>query len=160
VSDNARKSKSADESVTPFGTGGLVGEQYSLVEPGLYELAFVEHRTLLLFGRQPKLRLDFRIVSLGKGNGATVCRWYNIKSFKGKKGRNGDFQCAPRSDFYKEYCRLFNSLLRRDRIPMTPFGKDIIIGEVGTVKRDHQQESHPEATQYSVIKKLIRRKER
>lgn len=126
------------------------------VEPGLYQVAYVEHRTALMFqGRAPKLIMRFRIVDQGKYYSVELNRYYNVKHLIGKQGRNGGFKATLTGDFAREYYTLFQGKHRPDRIPMSPFKSVLIEAEVATVKHARGQDI-PEAVQYSRIKRLVR----
>ena len=114
----------------------------------------------MLYGRQPKLRMDFRIVSMCKANGAVVSRWHNIARIIGKPGRDGRFSCPPRGDFRLEAARLIGQFNRLDRIPMSRWSNEVFIGRVETVRQNYRQREYPQAIRYSVIRELLRVKGR
>lgn len=124
------------------------------VEPGVYKLAYVRHETARLF-RQTKLVIWFRIVDMGEDFGRTIPRYYNVKRFRGKTGKNGAFVAGRSSDFIREYARLFpNPIHRLDRVAMEPFKKNILVGNARTVTKDREQRDLAKTLRYSVVGSL------
>ncbi|HEY1891982.1 MAG TPA: hypothetical protein VGG63_16380 [Steroidobacteraceae bacterium] len=134
----------------------LDGDRPALVEPGEYDLRFLHHETLILFGRASKLVLWFKIISMGSPYFDTVklARFYNVKRIIGRPGRHGRFKVGFNSDFMREYGRLFRPPSRLDRISMSAFERAIIVGRAKTVTRGSDQTAIPEGLQYSVLEEL------
>jgi len=127
-----------------------------LIKPGEYQLTFLGHETISQF-KTAKLALRFRVVSPGAAFNLELFRYYNIKAVAGKgRRKNGRFTVGPCSDFYREYCMVFGRPVRRDRLSVSRYRNSIVIGEVDTVTRGHDQRELHEATQYSVIRRLLR----
>ena len=126
-----------------------------IVMPGEYDLKFTSYRTGTLFGRQPKLILGFSILNMGDYFQTEINRYYNIKKFLGKPGKNGNFVPSFYGDFVREYSKLFDMPIRLDRIPMSHFEKHIFTGKVKTVCRNSSKVKIPKGCQYSVVEKLI-----
>src|ERR1700753_1755355 len=78
----------------------------SLVPPGTYSVCYVGHWTGVMFQKQPKLALNFKVVSVGEHFGATLSRWYNAKRLMGHHGTSGRFQVGRRSDLLAEFMLL------------------------------------------------------
>ncbi|RDH82691.1 MAG: hypothetical protein DIZ80_10450 [endosymbiont of Galathealinum brachiosum] len=136
--------------------GIITDEKPPLIKPGVYELAFVEYQTALMFGRASKLIMKFRIVSLGEHFGVELFRYYNIQNFCGKPGRSGKFKAGWKSDFAREYASLFEELPNRtDRFSMSLYKEKIIRGRVTTVKQGSRQRKLHNVCQYSVINELM-----
>ena len=128
-----------------------------LVKPGVYSMAFVNHRTALCFGTAPKIALKFRIVDQGDFFGIELERWYNAKRLIGKPSKGGCFHVAARSDFVLEYLTLFTDPISRlDRITLRPFKHCMITARVETVTQNAKQRVLPDLLQYSVIRELLR----
>jgi len=131
-------------------------EKQSLIEPGVYDLAYSGYETVMMFGRSPKLVLNFAVVSPGEAFGWRLRRHYNVKRFKGKPGKNGKFVVSDKSDFAREYARVFTDLPpRMDCFPMSRFENTVVSGKVETVIRGHDQKPIPPALQYSRISELV-----
>tara|TARA_R110000782_G_scaffold24497_5_gene63806 strand:- start:224 stop:667 length:444 start_codon:yes stop_codon:yes gene_type:complete len=126
-----------------------------LVKPGVYDLAFVDYRTAMMFmGKAPKLVMTFRIVTMGEFFEVELQRYYNVKRIYGKPQRYGRFKPSSRGAFLREYLTLFSGMGSRiDRIPMSKFENALIEGKVETVTRS-QGKDIPKELQYSVIKEL------
>jgi hypothetical protein len=128
-----------------------------LIEAGEYQLAFVSHRTLMLFGKAPKVALRFRVVTLGKAHGVMLDRFYNVQKIIGAPRKGGGFQPSRHGDFLTEYMSLFPLRVKRlDRLTLAPFRNVVITGKVGTVTNNAKQKALPEPLQYSVIQELIK----
>ena len=130
-----------------------------LVKPGIYELAFVDYKTAIMFkGKAPKLIMNFRIITFGDYFETELSRYYNVQRIIGKPRRHGCFKCGKTGSFLREYMTLFTGRVNRlDRIPMSLFQDEIIEGVVGTVTRS-QGRNIPKELQYSVITELRRLK--
>ena len=140
---------------TPETFAELEGERPALIPPGTYELRFDHHETLILFGRASKLVLWFTIISMGPYfDVVKVPRFYNVKRIIGRPQKHGRFKCGFKSDFLREYARLFPAPVRLDRIPMSEFRRHVVLGRVRTVTRGSDQGAIPESLQYSVIEEL------
>lgn len=134
----------------------MEGEGPALVPPGVYELRFDWHETAVMFGRAPKLVLWFTIISFGPYfDIVKLPRFYNIRKVIGRPARNGRFKAGHKSNFCREYYRLFRPPTRLDRIPMTPFERHIILGRVRTVTKGSDQKEIPDGLQYSVLEELV-----
>ena len=128
-----------------------------LVRPGLYQMAFVDFKTAMMFmGKAPKVIMTFRIVTMGEFFGIELNRYYNVKRIYGKPQRHGRFKPSSQGDFLREYMTLFNGKVSRlDRIPMSFFENVLIEGKVETVTRSRGKDI-PKQLQYSVINELRR----
>ena len=126
-----------------------------LVKPGVYDLAFIDYRTALMFrGCAPKLIMNFRIVTMGEFFETELSRYYNVKRLIGKHGLHGNFKPSGKGDFLREYMTLFTGrITRTDRIPMSVFTGAIIVGKVTTVKRSRGKDI-PKELHYSVVSEL------
>jgi hypothetical protein len=133
----------------------VIGERPALVSPGVYNLIFLHHETMVLSRKSLKLALWFRIVTMGEHYGAKLPRYYNVARIEGKPRRGGGFRVGWSSAFTREYAALFNSLpARTDRIPMSPFEGAEVRGRVRTVTTGWRQKPIPALLQYSVIEEL------
>lgn len=140
------------------GYGALDGDQPSLIPPGEYELAFDYFETKILF-KKPKLFVWFKVIKYGDHFGVRVPRYYGLRKIIGRYGKGGRFAIGWKSDFLREYARLFGAPKRLDRIAMTPFEKVVIVGRIRTVEKGHDQREIHDSLRYSVIDELIRVKD-
>lgn len=136
------------------GCASIDGERPALLTPGIYDVAFNSYETAIMFKKAPKLVLEFRVVSMGVHFEAKIRRFYNITRLIGRAARDGRFKVGYHSDFLREYATLFGMPSRLDRIPMTVFGKHILIAKVRTVEKGSQQRKIPDVLHYSVISEL------
>lgn len=125
------------------------------VTPGIYNVAFVDWATCILFGKAKKLALTFRIVDMGNEFGKLVIRWYNISRLIGRSGRHGRFKAAKGSDFISDYVRLVGMPTRTDRASLTKLSPLLIRAEIGTVTTNQIQNEIAEPLRYSVVRRLI-----
>jgi hypothetical protein len=138
----------------PSDACSLEGEAPALVPPGYYDLRFDYFETKIMFKRAHKLILWFTVISTGPYfDTARLARFYNVTRII-KEARNGRFKVGYRSDFLREYARLFRVPTRLDRISMSAFEPHIIIGRVRTVNKGHDQKEIPSGLHYSVIDEL------
>lgn len=143
-------------SVTYLPTIGDNNQFISLVPDGEYNVVYTGHQTHMFFNRAPKVVFWFRIVDMGGQFEELIPRYYNVKRFKGKPGKNGDFIPGRSSEFIRDYCRLFAVPIKRlDRVPLSEFKKVVIKVRTRTVARDSKQKRLPDALKYSVIDEVI-----
>lgn len=126
-----------------------------LVTPGTYHLAFLRHVTVFQF-RSYKLALHFRIVDLGPAFGADLCRYYAVRKVASGRRIGGRFEYGQKSDFFREYCRVFGAPVRPDRISPAAYRNTVIVGEVATVMKGHDNQELPDGARYSKVARLIR----
>lgn len=134
---------------------GSVAYITPLVPEGVYLLAFDHYDTVYQF-RSHKLALHFRVVTPGPALGARLCRYYAVKGVVTKsRQKGGQFKVGQKSDFFREYCRVFGAPARLDRITPAAFRNTVVLGEVVTVTRGHDQQPIPEGARYSKVSRLI-----
>jgi hypothetical protein len=139
----------------------LEGDAPALVPPGEYDLRFDYYDTATMFGCAPKLVLWFTIITMGPYfDVVKLARYYNATRLIGKPQRNGRFKVGYKSDFLREYARLFRAPSRLDRISMTEFTRHIVIGRARTVTQGADQKGIPEGLRYSVLDALTGIRER
>jgi len=128
-------------------------ERPPLIPPGIYNLAFVRYETKHMFGgKAPKIYLHFMVTDTGPAYGKELVAYYNARWVNGKK-----FKCGFKSNFLRDYVRLFDEVPERlDRIPMSRFKDHIIRAKVKTVTHGANQKPIPKLLQYSVIDELIK----
>lgn len=134
------------------------GELPELIKPGEYEMTLCDYRTDLFFGKAPKLVMSFKILDLGEAFEMILPKYYNILEIMGKSGGKGAFKVGKRSDFLRDFSRLFPHVNIRglDRFPISYFQGVIIRGVVTTVTHDAKQHLIPKSLQYSKVSKLLR----
>lgn len=142
-------------SVVAASAGEVDGGLPALVPPGEYRLRFETWSTVMLFGRQPKVVLKFRICDLGPHFELGLTRWYNATKLKGKVGRHGRFSVGWSSDLIRDYAKLVCMPNRVDRINLDALRKLLIVGRVETVVKDRSQGALPESCQYSVVRAIV-----
>ena len=135
----------------------IIDDDLPLVPPGEYCLQFVSYSTWLMFGRNPKLILEFVITDSEIYQGIKLNKYYNVKKLKGKRGRNGSFIASRKSNFMREFFRVCPAYppKRLDRIPMSRLEGITILGNVKTVTKGYNQKDIPESLQYSIIAEIF-----
>jgi hypothetical protein len=144
--------------VTKIHSGAIVDDDSPLILPGEYTFLFRGHSTWVMFGRSPKLILEFSIVDDQMYSGVVLKRYYNVRKLKGRPGRNGNFVASKKSDFMRDFFRVCPAYppKRFDRIPMSRLEGIYIHGKVKTVTTGYDQKDIPEPLQYSVIAEIYR----
>lgn len=136
------------------GYAAIDGARPALIPPGIYDVAFHRYYTWLMFGRAPKLTLEFRIVTMGEHFQEIIRAHYNVRKLIGRPAANGRFKVGFCCDFLREFANLFGAPSRLDRIPMSNFERHILIARVRTVSRGAGQKAIPDGLQYSTIDEL------
>lgn len=134
---------------------GIVDDMQPLIPPGKYLMRYVEHQTLVMFARQPKVVIRLEICSNGF-MGTRVERWYNVKALIGKPARYGRFHASRSCDLVREFAGIVDLPRRFDRIPLTKLEGVLLVGEIDTVTTDRKQRPLPKSVHYSVVKTIGR----
>lgn len=144
--------------VANINPGAIIDDDLPWVPPGEYAFSFVRYSTWLMFGRNPKLIIEFSIEDDDAYGGVILNKYYNVKSLKGKHGRNGNFTASRKSNFMRDFFRVCPAYppKRLDRVPMSRLEGIDILGKVKTVTKGQDQKEIPEALQYSVITEIYR----
>lgn len=143
-------------SVAQIHSGVIIDDELPLIPPGEYVFRFVGHSTWLMFGRNPKLILEFAVADDEMYVGVILNKYYNVKNLNGRHGRNGNFIASRKSNFMRDFYRVCPAYppKRLDRIPMTRLEGINILGKVKTVTTGYDQKEIPEPLQYSVITEI------
>lgn len=139
------------------------GERPARIPPGDYLVRFDWHETCVLFGKAAKIRMHFTVITPGEFfDSVKLSMFYNAAKLIGDKGRNGRFRVGWKSQFLRDFCRLFATsarfdkiVQRLDRFPMSLYREHIFLARVRTVTTGADQKPIPEPLQYSVISELL-----
>lgn len=142
-------------SLVASAAGDVDGGMPALVPPGDYRLKFETWSTVMLFGRQPKVVLRFRICDFGPHFELGLARWYNVTKLRGKVGRQGRFSVGWSSDLLRDFAKLVSMPHRVDRINLDALSGLLIVGRVETVVKDRSQGVLPSACHYSVVREIV-----
>ena len=134
-----------------------VEPELPLLNEGDYELSYLQHLTTVMFSKKPTVIVDFRVVSIGRGHGCVISRYYNAERLIGRPGKGGRFKAKPKGDLYREFHAVVPGRHRADRLPMTKLREAVLVGEVVTVTHDREQRTIPRHCWYSRVKRLLRR---
>ena len=132
------------------------GEKPALVDDGTYSVVFEYYETIKFNGKYPKLAIWFHIIDSGSFFEMRIPGYYNVKTIQGKPRRWGSFKTGWKSDFTRQYARLFELPQRLDRMPMSGFKDCIIKARIRTVCKDYKQRKIADSLKYSVIDELIK----
>ena len=126
------------------------------IPPGEYAVQMKTFKTAMMFGKAPKLIIDFVIVEQCDYFGLVLLKYYNVKRLIGRPQEGGRFKVGATGDFARDYFHLLKVSNRRlDRLPMSVMEGVTFLAKVSTVKRARDR-SIPEALQYSKIERLIK----
>lgn len=142
--------------VEDIASGELSGEKPALVPPGEYQLRLTHWETGIVWGRSQKVILHFLVCDVGIHFGTKLARYYNVEKIVGKPGRFGRFKVRWRHDLVRDYCTLFPTPQRLDRIDLDRLAHTILAARVETVTTTARQKTLPPALQYSVVRELLR----
>ena len=134
--------------------GSVEKHQMCLIPEGEYLVSLVHHRTVIMFGRQPKLILGFRVVD-GKYSGSNIAKYYNVRRLTSKAGMRGSFKVSRHSDYLFDYVRLHGAPSRIDRLPMKPWRNCVLRAQIRTVTKGRGGRILPQPLQYSKVDQLI-----
>ncbi len=138
-------------------TFSIENDKYCLIPDGMYQVTFMMFKTALMFRNAPKIELWFKVLNHPDYSGYELPKWYNCTKVI-KKGKNGKFKVARRSNFSIDFIRLFEYLPGRlDRLPMSYFNQSLFEIETETVTRNFQQIEYPNPLRYSKIKRIVKR---
>lgn len=134
--------------------GSVAGDLLPHIPAGEYLVALDHYKTQLMFGRQPKLIMGFKIAD-GQYMSIVVPRFYNVRRLKSKAGPRGKFEVGRQSDYLYDYARLHGLPGRLDRLPMKPWRESLLKVKVASVTTGRGGRELPEPLQYSKIEKFI-----
>lgn len=134
---------------------GAVAGELTLIPAGTYLAGFHRIETAMMFGRQAKVVLRFRIAD-GEYMGVDVNRYYNAQQLLGKPGPRGKFRVGRSSDYLFDLVRLHGPPPRFDRLP-TRVWNGVYTIRVRTVTQRSGGERLPEALRYSVVDKILKK---
>ena len=119
-----------------------------LLPEGETELAYISHQAETQFNRGI-LIVWFAAVDYGN---VAIPRYYPVLR-KGKRGFLPPRGGVLVADFHRIFVR---RIQRLDRFPITWLQGERLLGEIGTVTKDANQDTRDEGTEYTVVRKLIR----
>lgn len=120
-----------------------------LLPAGETVLRYLSHHIGCQFGRGV-LTVWFAAVDYG---GVAIARYYNVE-LRGKK----NFAAPRGSTLVSDFRRVFTQPLGRlDRFPVHWLKGIQILGEIGAVLTDSNQEKRVDGTEYSVVRKLLKK---
>ena len=134
--------------------GGSVDGECVLVPEGDYELRYIDYETAKYYGN-PKVIVHYAICAPEEYAGLPVDRFYQAKALIGPPGRFGKYKAKRRGHLVREFHKLIGHADRLDRISFARLKGKRIIGDIQTVRSDHNRNPLPEEDQYSRISRLV-----
>ena len=125
-----------------------------MVPEGEYELRYIDYETAIYYGN-PKVIVHYAICAPEEYAGLPVDRFYNAKKLTSPPGRFGKYKAKPRGHLIREFRKLVGPAERLDRIAFARLRGKRVIGDVRTVRRDHNRESLSDNDQYSRVSRLL-----
>lgn len=127
----------------------------SFIPAGDYEAVYVSHETFnQSFG--PKVKITFRIVTMGPYYEKLIDGWYNAKDLKSKPGKQRKPTLSRHSKLTTELLHVLGIKERVSRLsPLQLKGKLLEI-RVRTVKQNSRQKKYTDIQQYSVVDAILR----
>jgi hypothetical protein len=127
----------------------------TLIPEGNYEATYVGHETIhKSFG--PKVKITFRIVSIGEYFGTLIDAWYNAKTLQSAPGRNRKATLSRHSKLATELLKVLDVKERIGRLSPVQLKGLIIEVKVRTVKTDSKQKSYSAIQRYSTVDYMVR----
>ncbi|NDC32775.1 MAG: hypothetical protein EBZ63_03585 [Burkholderiaceae bacterium] len=137
----------SDEFVIDWGNSVLIPD-------GEYQAVYVSHATSNgSYG--PKVKITFRIVSLGPHFENLIDAWYNVKGLGTKKGKRGKIILSRHSKLTYELVKLFHRKQRPERLSPEMLKGHIVMIKVRTVTQNSKQKSLPEPLRYSTVDSMV-----
>ena len=137
----------SDEFVVDWGNSILIPD-------GEYQAVYVSHSTTNgSYG--PKVKITFRIVSLGPYFEKLVDAWYNTKGVGQKVGKRGKIILSRHSKLTFELVKLFHRKQRPERISPEMLKGHVVVVKVRTVTQNSRQKNLPEALKYSTVDSMV-----
>jgi hypothetical protein len=137
----------SDEFVVDWGNSVLIPN-------GEYQAVYVSHSTTNgSYG--PKVKITFRIVSLGPYFEKLVDAWYNTKGVGQKVGKRGKIILSRHSKLTFELVKLFYRKQRPERISPEMLKGHVVVVKVRTVTQNSRQKNLPEALKYSTVDSMV-----
>ncbi len=139
------------------GDDGIIVEDHPLVPDGIYTMTYTFHETVL-FQDKPKVVVHLCIVDDESWAGLELCRYYGVRSFRGRPRRFGGFTAGGNSDLTRELRRcLADQNFRGDRISLRRLKGRRIKARTCTVKVGGYKIRKPlhESCYYSRVAELI-----
>jgi hypothetical protein len=126
-----------------------------LIPEGEYQAVYVSHMTTNgSYG--PKVKITFRIVSLGAHFETLIDAWYNLKSTGEKVGKRGRTGLSKHSKLTLEMMNLFiHRKQRLNRISPEQLKGYIVVIKVRTVKQNSKQKMLPVLMHYSTVDAMV-----
>jgi len=146
----------------------LVGPENILIPEGIYQASYLHYETSGMYSKKinqnrkqregGKLYLWFWIdpysEKLNEVDPVELYIPYNTDYVELPTGKRGKFGVTRKSNYYKDFKRLFGSS-RRDRVSPIALKDKLCLVRVGTVKTNERQKNHSADNRYSVIREII-----
>lgn len=126
-----------------------------LIPPGNYQAVYVTHETT--DGNWgPKVKVVFRITTLGQFYESIIEGWYNVKALKAKPGKKRGLILSRHCKLSTELLRVLGVKERVSRISPAQLRGKLLEITVRTVKTNSRQKEYATVQQYSVVDSINR----
>jgi hypothetical protein len=125
----------------------------TLIPPGNYQAVYVSHETTR-GNWGPKVKIIFRITSLGPYYESLVEAWYNVKDLKSKPGKKKGLTLSRHCKLTTELLKVLGIKERLSRISPTQLSGKLLEISVRTVKTNSRQKEYASIQQYSVVESI------
>ena len=137
----------SDEFVIDWGNSVLIPD-------GEYQAVYISHSTTNgSYG--PKVKITFRIVSLGPYFEKPIDAWYNAKAVGQKVGKRGRIILSRHSKLTYELVKLFHRKQRPERLSPEMLKGHVVVIKIRTVTQNSKQKSLPEVLRYSTVDSMV-----
>jgi len=125
-----------------------------LIPDGTYEAVYVKHETFhQSFG--PKIKITFRITTLGEYYETLLFGWYNAKRLKSKPAKGGAATLSRHSKLAYELIKVIDVKERVSRLSPAQLKSVLLQIKVRTVKTNSKQQELSKVQHYSVVDSII-----
>jgi len=124
------------------------------IPDGEYQAVYVSHQISNgSFGF--KVKITFRIVSMGEYFETLIDGWYNIKEGGSSKRKGGSLSLTRGQNLTTELLKVLQINKRPDRLSLTMLKGLLLLIKVRTVTTNNRQKKYSELQQYSVVDSML-----
>ena len=132
-----------------------IGDNIVLIPEGLYEAVYISHE-VCFGGWGKKVRIDFRIISLGVANGVELSGWYNIAD--GELGKGGRIVLLRNHKLTNELHIVLELTIFTLDLSPAMLATRVIEVRVVTVDTNGRKQKLAAPLQYSKVESMVRSK--
>jgi len=127
----------------------------TLIPAGIYEAVYVSHETFnQSFGS--KVKITFRITTIGQWFGSHINGWYNVKTLSSKPGKHRKVSLSRHSKLTTELLNVLNIKEKVSRLSPVQLKGKLLEVAIRTVHMNSRQKAYAEIQTYSVVDRIVR----